>query len=390
MKKLFFTLFPLVCLGQSEVVFQDMSWNEALNVAQSNDKLIFLYAYAEEQCEPCRALEKYTFKEQEAVDALEEDFLTVRFNMDEYPGIELAERYDIDILPALLFISADGEVVHRSCGAVDAGEIKELSQAALSEDNNLKAYQEKYRSGERSAAFLEKYMWNLEVACLDIDKFLADHFRGLSAQEMATEGNWFLMMEYVNDLYSYPFLTLLNNQEVFEASFGKEDVQAKILDVFEIAYYDLAASENFMLFGMRSLQYLAMQHDFDYKEDFINTVSFGMGEITEDWEMYATAAMDFIKPELEDPELLQDVAWKFYLFVDDENKLMQALEWAKYLLENEDPNPANIDIYASLLFKLGRVKDAIKYEKQALKLAGSWEQETSHYEYQLEKFRQGK
>ncbi len=156
-----------------------------------------------------------------------------------------------------------------------------------------------------------------------------------------------------------------------------------------IAYYDLTEAEDFALFGIKSLKYLAEQHEFERKEELIDFLNFGYGELTENWKLYADGVESFMRPEMEDAEFILDVAWKFYLFIDDKEKILKALNWTKYVLENYDPQPAAIDTYASLLFKLGRREDAIKFEQQALQLAKSWGEDTQHYEYQLEKFKEG-
>jgi len=154
-----------------------------------------------------------------------------------------------------------------------------------------------------------------------------------------------------------------------------------------VKYFELAEAEHFALFGVQSLQYMVEQNEFDRKVELSDFLNFGLGELSENWELYAEGAVSFIQPELENPDLVLDVAWKFYLFVDDQEKLLKALNWTKYVLETEEPNPSTIDTYASLLFKIGKKSDAIKYENQALQLAESWGEDTQHFEYQLAKFK---
>ena len=84
-------------------------------------------------------------------------------------------------------------------------------------------------------------------------------------------------------------------------------------------------------------------------------------------------------------EELNDLAWKFYLFVDDEQKLQIARGWAKEAVDS-DPSPSAIDTYASLQFKLGNTKEAIELESQAIELAESMAEDISHFQHQLKKF----
>ena len=88
---------------------------------------------------------------------------------------------------------------------------------------------------------------------------------------------------------------------------------------------------------------------------------------------------------LEDPEQLNELAWKFYLFVDNKNQLEIASTWAQQAVDQQ-PEPSMIDTYASLQFKLGNEKKAVELEKRALELAQELYEDTSHYEHQLRKF----
>ena len=382
MKKILLLLFPISLFAQSGIVFKDLSWEAALIEAKKTNKMIFLDAYAT-WCGPCKTLEKYTFTDPAVGEFFNASFINVRFDMEQYPGLELAEKYNVTLYPNLLFINGKGELVHRGCGALETEEFLDLGKAAISPESTLLYLRTRYEEGERSSEFMDTYLSALANACQDVDGFLKKHFEGIADEQLSSPDNWYLIREYVGDLYSREFQYVLKNQQRFDAS----EVQEKIYNTFMQNYYDMAEAEAFALFGVKSIKYLAEQHEFKRQKEFLNMVDFGLGEITEDWEMYARGATSFIRPETEEQDLILDVAWKFYLFVNDKEQLLKALNWTKYVLDNYDPDPAIIDTYASLLFKLGKKEDAVKFEQQALQLAQSWGEDTSHYEFQLAKFK---
>lgn len=386
MKKLLIFLFPIYVFAQGGIQFQSMSWDEALAAAQKSNKLIFMDAYTT-WCGPCKALEKYTFTDPSVGDLFNESFINVRFDMEQYPGLELAEKYEVNLYPTLLFINGDGELVHRGCGAIEIDELIALGKTALDENNSLAALQKKYDSGERSIELIDLYISALQNACQDLDSFLGDYFDQVPDSTLGQETNWYTFSEYDFDIYGSRFQYLLKNQSELEQTVSKSEVQNKIHDTFMVKYFDLAETEDFALFGVQSLQYMVGQNEFDRKAELTDFLNFGYGELSENWELYADGAISFIEPELENPDLVLDVAWKFYLFVDDPEKLLKALNWTKHVLEAEEPNPSTIDTYASLLFKIGKKNDAIKYETQALQLAESWGEDVHHFEYQLAKFK---
>lgn len=382
MKKILLLLFPISLMAQSGIAFKDQTWEATLSEAKRTNKLIFMDAYAT-WCGPCKAMEKYTFTDPSVGEFFNASFINVRFDMEQYPGLELAEKYSVNIYPNLLFINGDGQLVHRGCGALEIEELLDLANEAITPENTLLSLKTKYESGNRSVEFMDTYLAALANACLDVDGFLKKHFATIPDDQLSSKDNWYLIREYVGDLYSREFQYVLKNQNRFEAT----EVQDKIYGTFLQNYYDMAEAEGFALFGIKSIKYMAEQHEFKKKDEFLQMVDFGLGELSEDWEMYARGAVSFMRPETEDQELILDVAWKFYLFVNDKEQLLKALNWTKYVLDNNEPDPAAIDTYASLLFKLGRKADAIKFEQQALQLAQSWGEDTSHYEFQLTKFK---
>ncbi|WP_020605875.1 hypothetical protein [Spirosoma spitsbergense] len=66
---------------------------------------------------------------------------------------------------------------------------------------------------------------------------------------------------------------------------------------------------------------------------------------------------------------LNQGAWAFYEVVDDPKVLEKALAWAKRSMDIQ-PQTANRDTYAHLLYKLGRRQEAIEWQTTALSAHG--------------------
>jgi hypothetical protein len=65
-------------------------------------------------------------------------------------------------------------------------------------------------------------------------------------------------------------------------------------------------------------------------------------------------------------EALNHVAWHYYQHVADKDKLQQALTWSKSSLVLDPKNPYFLDTYAHLLYRSGKLKEAVKYQKKAV------------------------
>ena len=65
------------------------------------------------------------------------------------------------------------------------------------------------------------------------------------------------------------------------------------------------------------------------------------------------------------------LSWEIFLYSKDPMALEAAVAADKYSLETFEPgNPYSVDTYASLLYKVGRVPEALQYEKRAVELSG--------------------
>lgn len=70
---------------------------------------------------------------------------------------------------------------------------------------------------------------------------------------------------------------------------------------------------------------------------------------------------------------LNNRAWRLFESTDDREQLEAAAEWMKRVLTQQDqegaPDGTSIDTYANLLYKLGRVEEAIAWEERAIAVA---------------------
>jgi tetratricopeptide (TPR) repeat protein len=87
---------------------------------------------------------------------------------------------------------------------------------------------------------------------------------------------------------------------------------------------------------------------------------------------------------------LNDIAWQIFEKVSDVNVLKDALTWSKRSLELIPDNPMYLNTYANLLYKLGREKEAIAKEKEALDYSKKENMdESKSYEKTLRKMNAG-
>ena len=97
--------------SKEEIVFSQLTFDEALKEAKKTGKLIFLDAYTD-WCGPCKKMSAHTFTDANVAKLFNSKFINLKIEMEKNPiGPELARKYSIRAYPSLLFIDGDGKVV---------------------------------------------------------------------------------------------------------------------------------------------------------------------------------------------------------------------------------------------------------------------------------------
>ena len=371
------------------IQFQDLEWSEALKKAKSENKLIFLNGMAQ-WSQPCKLMDEYTFSDTEVGEYYNKNFINLSIDMEAFPGSELAERYQVYLYPTLLFINGDGMVVHRGCGAMDSAVLIDLGQRALDPETRLAGLQKKYDEGNRDPEFLATMSATLSDACLDQTAWVDHFFSELNQSQWTSKAAWTMISLNVDDPYSPYFQYLMKYKDLYVMNFGKDTVDQKIYDVLLSQFTQIYEGEDIRLFAIQALKSIIQPLEFGQKDELEAMVNLQYSEEKEDWDLYCKSAILVVSQQgVEDPLQLNEFAWKIYVFSEDEEQLKIAKGWLEPLIKQYD-DPSLIDTYASLIYKLGDVKSAIRWEKKAVRLAEMAEDEDLlHYQLQLERFESG-
>jgi thioredoxin 1 len=95
--------------------FYQGTWNEALELAQKENKIIFLDIYAT-WCRPCKMLKSKTFSEEEVGAFYNQNFINMTIDGEKGQGAVLARKYGIKAYPSLLFIDSNGRLISGATG----------------------------------------------------------------------------------------------------------------------------------------------------------------------------------------------------------------------------------------------------------------------------------
>lgn len=97
------------------IQFFDGTWAEAVEAANTENKLIFLDAYAS-WCGPCKLLKRRVFTDPEVGAYFNDNFINVEMDMEKGEGRRLSSELRVTAYPTLFFIDSDGQVVKKAVG----------------------------------------------------------------------------------------------------------------------------------------------------------------------------------------------------------------------------------------------------------------------------------
>lgn len=131
------------------VNFQKVSYSEALKLAKTQNKMIFVDCYTS-WCGPCKYMADSIFPQKETGEYFNKRFICVKYNMEEAEAKEFNDLYSVASFPTFWLISPQGEVVCRITGGASLTEKDWLNRMnkALEQGKELEKLRQNYRKNK--------------------------------------------------------------------------------------------------------------------------------------------------------------------------------------------------------------------------------------------------
>lgn len=111
-----------------EIKFINKDWSSILLLAKQQHKPIFVDAYAI-WCAPCKELKSSTFRDRKLAVYFNAHYINVSIDVEKGEGTGLADKYDVNSYPTLLFIDGEGNLIKKKEGFVDAKQLMAIASA---------------------------------------------------------------------------------------------------------------------------------------------------------------------------------------------------------------------------------------------------------------------
>ena len=128
------------------IKFFDGTFEEALTKAKQEKKLVFVDFYAT-WCGPCKQMAEKVFTNEEVGKYMNEKFVCMQINVEAAGWQkETAEKFNVTVLPTLIFFKADGNVASRLAGAREKDDFLNGAKVACGEQLSFEKLYERAKS----------------------------------------------------------------------------------------------------------------------------------------------------------------------------------------------------------------------------------------------------
>jgi thioredoxin-related protein len=381
MRKLAFLLLPFIA-GAQGIDFHKGTFEEVLSLAQEQDKLIFVDAYAV-WCGPCKVMDKQVFPLKEVGDYYNKHFISIKLDMERGEGLKFRRDYPVSAFPTFFFIDSEGSVVYKARGARKPQDFIKLGMTAVSRYDKTAIYAAKYEEGNRDAKLIYDYIKALNrkgESSLRITNEYIDN------QELLdTDQDMMIIYEGTVEADSRVFDLLIENRVRISKLTSADDVEARIERACEETVGKAIEFQvPFLLEEAQNKLSKALPEKADDFELHSN-LRYSLG--LQDADLFTKSARAYVKEGANAYQLDELARKAIKVFHSDEKVMGNAVKWAKKASE-DGGNASYFVTYAQALRLTGKESQADKMIDRAYQLAE--EQEISQGDIdQLRKILQG-
>ncbi len=414
---LFCILFLTVFAGKEAytqgIQFEQGTWQEVVNKARSQQKLIFLHLESS-QCQQCNEVADRAFWNPILQANINANFTSYRTHTNDAAIKELMDRYEIRDYTTSLFLDAQGSLLVRYVGSTTDGlRYIRLAEKALTESRKqpLTEMDKMYQQGERGINFMMQYISRRNelaisshalldelVDLLPGDSLLSDKMLLFIAEQgpvvnSKTYQFFWKDQSRIDSLFAgigYQRTDKINNtiinRSIGKAIKDKDELLAKATAQFAMNTYRINRQRSQALYDYTMMRYY--REDKDNTDRFISLMkaycdkhymSVDPNDVRQQDEIEKRKRLAQLSAAKETSRRivissskaynygrqLSSAAWYFYQHASRQEDLEKALQWSARSLEF-GRQADFMKTYAHLLYKLGQKKEAIKWQSKAL------------------------
>ena len=220
----------IVCLaatlafGQG-ISFEEVTWQEALDKAKTENKLLFVDAYAK-WCGPCKKMAKYEFTKVEVGEFYNANFVNLKLDMETANGRTFDAQYPVSAYPTMLFLDGDGKVVKKIKGGKKGDQLIKMGKNVLGSHDFSGDWRVKYDEGDRSYETVFNYVKTLNQSGKPSLKIANEYLK--SDAKMTDAERFAFKVEALSEADSKLYDEVVSQKSEAIALIGEEQYNSKI------------------------------------------------------------------------------------------------------------------------------------------------------------------
>lgn len=381
-----------------------LTWEQIKKKAHDENKYIFMDCFAT-WCKPCKVMDQQIYPDDTVGRVMNKGFICVKVQMDStkddsdnikswYSMVKIIKKeFSVDAMPTLLFFAPTGHVVHKEVGNKNLKQFLSLVFDATNPEKQYYTLLDKYKRGvldyqlmpglAKMARSLGEKQISSQIARDYVVGYLEkDEARFYSKENQRFIYSFYQVLRSTDRLFSI-YMQQPNRMDTLLGERGDSRMIVDyIISVEEInSEITRAKIENRELPWRIIEAKIKGKYGREYAKRNVITARVNYYKAEKDWRKYAKYLVRKIEIEIREsapkykPALrnitLNINAWEIFLYSNSKSDLKKALKWSEEALRLINPTSFNVGAYmdtrANLLYKLGKIKQAIQQQEEALK-----------------------
>lgn len=236
MIRYFLSLLAAVSLmpAMAQTDFRHITYDEALQAAKSEGKLVFIDFYTQ-WCGPCKRMASKVFPSQEVGDYMNANFVCIKIDAEAEEGTALAKQFEVKAYPTFVVVTPEGKATGSFAGYKEGSDFIAKIETCRNPDLTPERVAERYEGGERTPEVVNAYASNLIDASNNYMEGIKEgvavvdeYYDSLTDSQRLDPANHFMYAAFTYD-YSNPRLKfMIENRDRFDAS--KREEIGKIIE----------------------------------------------------------------------------------------------------------------------------------------------------------------
>lgn len=341
------------------------TWEEALEQATAQDKLIFVDAYAT-WCGPCKRMAATVFPDERVGAFYNRNFINLKIDMEAPENATFRNQYPVSAFPTLFYIDGTGKIVMQTKGAQQVDQLIRTGTSALAQSEPIEDYAELYENGDRDPNLVYKYTRSLIRNGEPHLRVANDYLR--SQTDLNTPQNLDYIVLAATEADSRIFTMMTDRRDAIITHASEEVFYSQVYAACE------ATAKKAIEFSSEDLLDEAIEkmeaHSPNAADKFRYQVQMEYALAHRDAKLYARAAEGHAENIInEDAQKLQHFALEIGNEMEDDRVLKVAQAAAEQAAELDTENYMNHYSIAVIAKKRGDTKTARSAAEKALQLA---------------------